>query len=83
MLSDRDRAMLDFEAGWWRQRGSKENAIAAQFDLTPVRYYQLLNRLLGDPAAVAYAPAVVGRLRRIRDGGPERRREAESGDLAG
>lgn len=83
MLSDRDRAMLDFEAGWWRQRGSKENAIAAQFDLTPVRYYQLLNRLLDDPAAVAYAPAVVGRLRRIRDDGPERRREAESGDLAG
>ncbi|NMD55232.1 MULTISPECIES: DUF3263 domain-containing protein [Tsukamurella] len=83
MLSDRDRAMLDFEAGWWRQRGSKENAIAAQFDLTPVRYYQLLNRLLDDTAAVAYAPAVVGRLRRIRGGGPERRHEAESGDLAG
>lgn len=66
MLSDRDRAMLDFEAGWWRQRSSTENAIAAEFDLTPVRYYQLLNRLLDEPAAVTYAPAVVGRLRRIR-----------------
>lgn len=83
MLSDRDRAMLDFEAGWWRQRGSKENAIAAEFNLTPVRYYQLLNRLLDEPAAVAYAPAVVGRLRRIRDVRAEHPRGSRPGDLTG
>ncbi|MGC5028194.1 DUF3263 domain-containing protein [Tsukamurella sp. DT100] len=58
--------MLDFEAGWWRQRGSKEDAITAEFGVSPVRYYQLLNECLDDPDAVAYAPQVVSRLRRIR-----------------
>lgn len=65
-LTDRDRAILDFEAGWWRQRGSKEDAIRAQFDVSAVRYAQLLNQLLDRPEALAYSPTVVNRLRRIR-----------------
>ncbi|MGD3153893.1 DUF3263 domain-containing protein [Tsukamurella tyrosinosolvens] len=48
-----------------------------------MRYYQLLNRLLDDPAAVAYAPAVVGRLRRIRDVRAEHPRGSRPGDLTG
>lgn len=65
MLTDRDRAILDFEAAWWQQRGAKEDAIRAQFDLSPIRYTQLLNQLLDRPEALAYSPTVVNRLRRI------------------
>lgn len=68
MLTDRDRQILDFERAWWQQRGSKEDAIAERFGLTPVRYYQRLNQILDLPEAVAYAPTVVNRLRRIRGG---------------
>ncbi|TWS25400.1 DUF3263 domain-containing protein [Tsukamurella sputi] len=64
-LTDRERAILDFEAAWWQQRGAKEDAIRAQFDLSPIRYTQILNRLLDRPEAIAYSPAVVNRLRRI------------------
>lgn len=64
-LTDRERAILDFEAGWWQQRGAKEDAIRAQFDISPVRYTQLLNQLLDRPEALAYSPTVVNRLRRI------------------
>lgn len=66
MLTDRQRAMLDFESSWWRQRGSKEDAITAAFGVSPVRYYQLLNRCLDDPEALAYSPTTVRRLQRIR-----------------
>lgn len=65
MLTDRDRAILDFETAWWQQRGAKEDAIRAQFDLSPIRYTQLLNQLLDRPEALAYSPTVVNRLRRI------------------
>lgn len=70
MLSDRDRAILDFESqySWWRAAGAKENAIRERFGFSGVRYAQLLNRCLDDPEAVAYAPQVVSRLRRIRAG---------------
>ncbi len=64
-LTDRERAILDFEAGWWQQRGTKEDAITEQFGVSPVRYYQQLRRLLDRPEALAYSPTVVNRLRRI------------------
>ncbi len=63
-LSDRDRAILDFERAWWTGPGTKEAAIKARFDLSPTRYYELLRGLLGSPDAVAYDPLVVHRLRR-------------------
>lgn len=65
MLTDRDRAILDFEVAWWQQRGAKENAIRAQFNMSPIRYTQLLNQLLDRPAALVYSPNVVNLLRRI------------------
>ncbi|MET9329519.1 DUF3263 domain-containing protein [Tsukamurella sp. NPDC003166] len=70
MLSDRDRAILDFEAqhSWWRTAGAKQNAIREQFGISGVRYAQLLNRCLDNPEALAHAPQVVNRLRRIRAG---------------
>ena len=71
-LSDRDRAILDFERSWWLEPGPKEVAIKTRFELSPTRYYQVLNDLLESPDAIAYDPLVVRRLRRLR----ERRRRA-------
>lgn len=65
-MNDLQRAILEFEGKWWRLAGNKEAAIREQFDLSPTRYYQLLTRLLDDPAALAASPTVVNRLRRVR-----------------
>jgi hypothetical protein len=65
-LDDRARAILDFERGWWRFAGAKEQAIREQFDLSATRYYQLLNELVDDDAALAHDPMLVRRLRRMR-----------------
>jgi Protein of unknown function (DUF3263) len=79
-LSDRDRAILDFERTWWTEPGPKELAIRERFDLSPTRYYQVLNELLESVEAIAYDPLVVRRLRRLRD---RRRRARFEGRSAG
>jgi Protein of unknown function (DUF3263) len=66
-LSARDRAILDFERGWWRLPGSKEGAIREELGLSSTRYYQLLGALLDQPAALAYDPLTVKRARRMRE----------------
>ncbi|MEZ3161655.1 DUF3263 domain-containing protein [Microbacterium sp. BWT-B31] len=66
-LTDRDRAILDFEAEWRRHAGAKEEAILAELGMSPARYYQLLGRLIDDAAAQEHDPMLVGRLRRMRD----------------
>ncbi|WP_417561922.1 DUF3263 domain-containing protein [Microbacterium sp.] len=66
-LSDSDRLLLDFEAGWTQHVGAKEEAIRAELDLAPARYYQLLGRLIETADALEYDPLLVGRLRRRRD----------------
>jgi hypothetical protein len=71
-LTDRDRAILDFERTWWTEPGPKDAAIRERFELSGTRYYQLLTELLDDPAALEYDPLLVRRLRRVR----ERRRRA-------
>jgi hypothetical protein len=65
-LTERDRQILAFERQWWRHAGAKEQAIRDTFDLSSTRYYQILNGLLDNPAALAHDPVVVGRLRRLR-----------------
>jgi hypothetical protein len=66
-LSDRDRALLDFEGRWTAHSGAKEEAVRAELSLTPARYYQLLGRLVETADAVAYDPILVHRLRRVGD----------------
>ena len=80
-LTDRDRAILDFERGWWLLPSSKAAAIRDRLDLSPTRYYQVLNRLIDDPAALAHDPLVVHRLRRTR--AARRRARIEGGTTAG
>lgn len=71
-LTDRDRAILDFERSWWTETGPKDTAIRERFELSGTRYYQLLTELIDDQDALDYDPLVIRRLRRVR----ERRRRA-------
>ena len=66
-LTDRERAILAFEAEWRRHAGAKEEAIRAELGLSPARYYQLLGRLIDTAAALEHDPMLVKRLRRLRD----------------
>jgi hypothetical protein len=79
-LSERDRAILDFERSWWTEAGPKEVGIRSRFELSPTRYYQLLGELLDSADALDYDPLVVRRLRRLRD---RRRRARFEGRPAG
>ena len=66
VLSERDRAMLEFERQWWKFAGSKEEAIRQKFDMSGTRYFQILNDLIDRPEALAADPLLVKRLRRMR-----------------
>jgi hypothetical protein len=79
-LSDRDRAMLDFEGSWWTEEGPKEDAIRVRFGLSATRYYQIMASLTDSLDAATYAPLVVRRLRKGRD---RRRRARYEGPFAG
>ena len=65
-LSERDQQILEFERQWWRYAGAKEQAIRELFDCSATRYYQLLNSLIDNPAALRADPMLVKRLRRMR-----------------
>ncbi|WBB78940.1 DUF3263 domain-containing protein [Micromonospora sp. WMMD882] len=73
-LAERDRRILAFERNWWRHAGAKEQAIRDTFGLSATRYYQLLNALLDNPAALAADPVLVSRLRRLRSSRARNRR---------
>ncbi|GIJ28125.1 hypothetical protein Vqi01_32870 [Micromonospora qiuiae] len=66
LLGEREREILAFERQWWRHAGAKEQAIRDRFGFSATRYYQLLNALLDNPAALAADPVLVGRLLRLR-----------------
>ncbi|WP_029136041.1 DUF3263 domain-containing protein [Nakamurella lactea] len=65
-LTRRERDVLQFERQWWQFAGAKEQAIKEMFDLSPTRYYQVLNAVIDNPVALAYDPLLVRRLRRMR-----------------
>ncbi|MEU7996710.1 DUF3263 domain-containing protein [Micromonospora sp. NPDC049060] len=73
-LTERERGILAFEQQWWRHAGAKEQAIRDTFALSATRYYQLLNGLLDNPAALAAEPVLIGRLRRLRSSRARNRR---------
>ena len=79
-LSERDRAMLDFERSWWTEPLRKEDAIRERFGLSAKRYRQILASLIDSEEAEAFDPLVVRRLRRARD---QRRRARYEGRPAG
>ncbi|NBE81083.1 DUF3263 domain-containing protein [Micromonospora sp. NEAU-HG-1] len=73
-LTERELRILAFEQQWWRHAGAKEQAIRDAFGVSATRYYQLLNGLLDNPAALAAEPLLVGRLRRLRSSRARNRR---------
>jgi hypothetical protein len=77
-LSERERAVLSFEKQHWKYSGAKEQAIRDRFELSPTRYYQVLNSLLDRPQAQELEPVLINRLRRQRAA----RQRARSGRAA-
>jgi hypothetical protein len=65
-LSERDREIITFERQWWKYAGAKEQAIRELFDMSATRYYQVLNVLIDDPAALEADPMLIKRLHRLR-----------------
>lgn len=65
-LSAREQQILAFERQWWKYAGAKEQAVRDLFEMSSTRYYQVLNALIDQPAALAYDPMLVKRLRRMR-----------------
>lgn len=78
-LSERDRAVLDFERDWSSADGDKEDAIRSQFGLSVARYYQVLGRVSTSAAALAYDPMLVNRLQRVRDARAQARADRRLG----
>ncbi|MDH3471452.1 MAG: DUF3263 domain-containing protein [Acidimicrobiia bacterium] len=66
MLVRRDTQVLDFEREWWKYPGPKDRAIREYLGISSTRYYQILRRLMDDPAAVEHDPMTIRRLRRVR-----------------
>jgi hypothetical protein len=71
-LSERHRAMIDFERTWWRLETPRDDVIRARFRCTADEYYAELHRVLELPEAMAHDPVVVRRFHRRR----QRRRRA-------
>lgn len=66
LLAAREQAVLAFEERRFKNPGRKDQAIREEFGISPTQYFQILNALLDDPAALAHHPTLVARLRRLR-----------------
>ena len=78
-LTDTQRSLLDFERAWWQLPASKTTEIRARFGFSSSSYYRALHALIDTPAAEAYDPLTVRRVRRRRD---QTRRERIEGRRA-
>lgn len=65
-LTDRQKQMLELERSWWKYAGAKETRIRELFGCSATLYYQELNALIDQPAALVHDPMLVKRLRRLR-----------------
>ena len=65
-LTEREKQILAFERQWWKRPGAKDQAIRELFDMSASRYYQVLNALLDEPAALRADPMLIKRLRKTR-----------------
>lgn len=74
LLTDNDKAVLEFERLEWTYPAAKEAAIVERFGCLAVRHYQRVNALLDHPGALAYDAQLVRRLQRLRDARAAQRR---------
>lgn len=67
MLTIRERMALDIAARHYTASGRRHEAIITELNMTPTRHAQVVTALLDRADAEAEMPAVVRRLRRLRD----------------
>ncbi len=65
-LSGLDRAVLDLAARGWTGPGPRDRAVRERLGMSPTAYFQHLNALLDDPAALRHDPVTVNRWRAAR-----------------
>lgn len=65
MLSEEDRAILDFERVWWREPGPKDMAIEWTLGLSAAGYYERLRSLVAGSPALAYDPLTTRRVLKL------------------
>lgn len=82
MLNDRDSRVLEFEATWWNYPSPKDIAIRDYLGMSASRYYQVLRRLMDDPAAATADPLTIKRLQRVRHVAAIRRLERLGGSTS-
>ena len=66
-LTDAERSLLDFEREWWQHPTTKLSGIRGRFGISSSTYYRTLHVLVERPAAEAYDPLTVRRVRRRRE----------------
>lgn len=66
-LTDRERAVLDIAQRQYRYDASRDQAARDELGISAPQFSQILNALLDRPAAMAYAPNYVKRMRRRRE----------------
>lgn len=65
-LTDRDKAILRLAVDTYRYPAARERQAAQQFGLSPIHYWQEVNRLIDHPAAYRWDPQTVNLLIRRR-----------------
>lgn len=65
-LTPRDRVILAFEDQHRESGDRKDDMIRTTFGWSPVRYYQHLNRIIDEPAALTESPMLVRALLNAR-----------------
>jgi len=66
-LTERERAVLDFERTWWTLDEPRDQVIRARFACTPEVFARELAAMVDSSDALAHDPLVVHRLRRRQD----------------
>ena len=63
---DAKLAMIDLATDFYRKPGHRENAIRSTYQVTPIRFWQYVNQLVGDVEVIAARPIQCRRLREFR-----------------
>ena len=66
-LTDRQKDILCFGRKWWLSGAQRQQAIRDRFGVGPARFNRELAAIVELPAALAYDPLLVRRLRRRAD----------------
>ncbi len=79
-LTERERAILEFEQSWWLSDAPKDQAVRERFLLTESEYSDVLDALVTSDAAAQECPLLVRRLLRQRDRRRRHQLERRSAD---